>query len=62
MVVTNIRQPHTFTILTPSLVIEVPVLSQESEWSCICVLRISILPLYSIPTIFLLNFRIVPTV
>jgi hypothetical protein len=62
MVVTNIRQPNKFTILTPLIVIEVSVLSQGSEWSCICVLKISILLLYSIPTIFLLNFRIVPTV
>ena len=41
------------TSLTPSLFTEVPVLSQESERSCICVLGISNLP---ISTIFLLNF------
>ena len=40
-------------ILTPSLFTEVPVLSQESERSCICVLGILNLP---ISTIFLLNF------
>ena len=28
------------TSLTPSLFTEVPVLSQESEWSCICVLEV----------------------
>ena len=39
--------------LTPSLFTEGPVLSQESEQSCICVLGISNLP---ISTIFLLNF------
>ena len=41
------------TSLTPSLFTEVPVLSLESERSCICVLGISNLP---ISTIFLLNF------
>ena len=41
------------TSLTPSLFTEVPVLSQKSERSCICVLGISNLP---ISTIFLLNF------
>ena len=40
------------TSLTPSLFTEVPVLSQESERSCTCVLGISNLP---ISTIFLLN-------
>ena len=40
------------TSLTPSLFTEVPVLCQESEWSCICVLGISHFP---ISTIFLLN-------
>jgi hypothetical protein len=35
-----------------------PVLSQESEQSCICVLKVSILP---ISTIFLLGFETVPT-
>ena len=39
--------------------IEVPVPSQESEWSCICVLELSIFPL---STIFLLDFGTVPTV
>ena len=33
--------------------------SQESERSCICVLKVSILPL---STMFLLDFRNVPTV
>jgi len=41
------------TSLTPSLFTEVPVLSQESERSCICFLGIYNLP---ISTIFLLNF------
>jgi hypothetical protein len=41
------------TSLIPSLFIEVPVLRQESEWSCICVLGISNIP---ISTIFLLYF------
>ena len=41
------------TSLTPSLFTEVPVLSQESERSCICVLGISNLP---ISTMFVLNF------
>jgi hypothetical protein len=41
------------TSLTLSLFTEVPVLRQESERSCICVLVISNLP---ISTIFLLNF------
>ena len=41
------------TSLTLSLFTEVPVLSQESERSCICVLGISNL---LISTIFLLNF------
>ena len=41
------------TSLAPSLFTEVPVLSKESERSCICVLGISNLP---ISTIFLLNF------
>ena len=41
------------TSLTPSLVTKVSVISQESEWSCIYVLRISHFP---ISTIFLFNF------
>ena len=41
------------TSLTSSFFTEVPVLSQESESSCICVLGISNLP---ISTIFLFNF------
>ena len=41
------------TSLTSSPFTEVPVLSQESERSCICVLGISNLP---ISAIFLLNF------
>jgi hypothetical protein len=46
---------HT-TSLTQPFIIEVPVPSQESQRSCICV---SILPFYSI---FQLNFGTVPTV
>ena len=34
--------------LTPPLFIEVPVPSPESEWSCICALGVSILPLSTI--------------
>jgi hypothetical protein len=41
------------TSLTPSLLTKVSVISQESEWSCICVLGISHFP---ISTIFLFNF------
>jgi hypothetical protein len=37
--------------LTPSLFIEVPVPSQQSEWSCICVLGVAILPLSKICSI-----------
>jgi hypothetical protein len=33
------------TSLTPPLFIEVPAPSQENGWSCICVLRVSILHL-----------------
>jgi hypothetical protein len=47
------------TSLTPPLFIEVFLPSQESEWSCICVLGVSILPL---PTILIFDFRIVLTV
>jgi len=47
------------TILTPSLYIEVPVPSQESELSCICVVGVSLLPL---SMIYLLDFGTVPTV
>ena len=43
---------HTIN-LTPLRFIEVPVPSQESERSCICVLRVSFLPL---STFFLLDF------
>ena len=46
------------TSLTPPLVIEVPVSSQESRWYWICVQGVSIL-LFS--TIFLLDFGTVPT-
>jgi len=42
-----------------TLFIEVPVPSQESERSCICVLGVSILPL---STILVLYFETVPTV
>ena len=45
--------------LTPELFIEVPVPSQENERSCIFVSRLSILPP---STIFLFDFRNVPTV
>ena len=41
------------------LFIEVPVPSQESEWSCDCVLRLSML---SLSTIWLLDFGTAPTV
>ena len=47
------------TRLTAPLFIEVPVSSQENEWSSICVLEVSILPLC---TIFRLDFVTVPTV
>jgi len=47
------------TSLAPPSFIEVPVPSQESEWSCICVLGVLIL---SLPTIFLLTFGTVSTV
>ena len=47
------------TSLTLPFFTEVPAPSQESEWSCICVLGVSILPL---STIFLLDFRTVLTV
>jgi hypothetical protein len=56
------------TRLTPSLFTEVSVLSQESEWSCICVLGISNWPIstsfllifwnFSDTVIFFLNFII----
>ena len=36
------------TSLTPPLSIEVPVPCQESEWSCICVLEVSVVPLSTI--------------
>ena len=47
------------TSLAPPPFIKVPVPSRESKWSCICVLRVSILPL---SMIFLLNFGTVPIV
>ena len=47
------------TSLTQPLSTEVPVLSQENEQSCICVLMVSI---SSLSTIFLLDFGTVPTV
>ena len=47
------------TSLTPSLFTEMSIPSQASEWSYICVLRISILP---VSLIFLLDFGTVPTV
>jgi nitrate reductase NapE component len=45
------------TSLTPPLYSEVPMPSQESELSCICVLKVTIFPLF---TVFLVGF--VPTV
>jgi len=45
--------------VNPATYIELPVPSQESEQSSICVLRVSILPL---SMIFLLDFWTVPTV
>jgi hypothetical protein len=45
--------------LTPPLLIHVPVPTQESGQSCICVLGVSILPL---STIFLWDFGTIPTV
>ena len=47
------------TRLTPPPFIEMPVLSQGSERSCICVLGVSICPLY---TIFLFIIGVVPNV
>jgi hypothetical protein len=44
--------------LTPLLFIEVPVPSQKSEWSCISVLGLSFLPLY---TVLIFDFAIVLT-
>ena len=49
------------TSLTAPLLIEVPVLNQESEWLCICVLGVSILH-HSLSTTFLLDFVTVPMV
>ena len=45
------------TCLISPLFIKVTVPSQESEWSCICVLVVSILPL---STILILHFGTVP--
>jgi len=54
----NLNEYFYITSLTPSLfLIEMPVPSQESEWSCICVLVALILPL---STIFLLDYGTVP--
>jgi len=47
------------TSLTPPLLIEVPVPSQESEQLCFCVLRVSILFL---STVVLMDFETVLTV
>ena len=47
------------TSLTPPHLIEMPLVSQESQWLCICVFGISILPP---PLIFLLEFGNVPSV
>ena len=49
---------HTTSLIQP-LLIEVPVPSQEHEPSCICVLVISILLLF---TILIFDLGIVPTV
>jgi hypothetical protein len=43
------------TSLIPPLIIEVPVPSQESERSCICVLEVLI---FTLSTIFLLNLEL----
>ena len=56
-VTVNLFRANKTSLIQP-LFIEVPVPSQESEWSCISVLMLAILPL---STIFLLDFRIVPT-
>ena len=47
------------TSLTPPLVIEVPVPSQENKQPCICMLGVSIVPL---STILIFDIGIVPTV
>ena len=52
------------TSLTPPLFIEVPVLSQECEWPCICVLGVMYMcvrsnDFASDSTIFILDFRTV---
>ena len=49
---------HRTSSSLPPILIE-PVSSQESEWSCICMLGVSTMPL---SRIFILDFRIVPTV
>jgi hypothetical protein len=41
------------TSLTPPPFIEIPVPSQESEWSCICMLGASIWPLSMLSKLFL---------
>ena len=46
------------TNLTLPLFIEVPVPSQESEWSCICVIRVSILHLSNIFLVDFGNFQL----
>ena len=47
------------TSLTPPRFTKVPVLSQESERPCMCVLWLSIAPL---PTILIFDLKIIPTV
>ena len=47
------------TSLTPPLFIEVTLPSHACEWSCICVLGVSSLPIYKI---LLLNFVTIPRV
>ena len=42
-----------------AFITEMPVPDEESEWSCICVSRVPILPL---STIFQMNVEAVPTV
>jgi hypothetical protein len=49
----------TKTSLTPTILIEVSIPRQESEWSCICVIVVSVLPLSGI---LIFYFGIVPTV
>lgn len=56
---TNKVWAHKTSFTTPLFLIELPVSNQESELSCICVLKVSIVTLSAI---FLLNFGTAPTV